>query len=46
MAMQNYAKFDSRIEETAVQNSMWYYWDDYSIGFYSWIDSVFNFFLK
>lgn len=44
MAMQNYAKFDSRIEETAVQNSMWYYWDDYSIGFYSWIDSVFNFF--
>lgn len=28
VAMQNYAKFDSRIEETVAQNSMgWYYWE-------------------
>lgn len=44
MAMQNYAKFDSRIEESVAQNSMWYYWDDYSSWFYSWINSIFTFF--
>ncbi len=44
MAMQNYAKFDSRIEESVAQNSMWYYGDDYSMSFYSGIDGVLKFF--
>lgn len=44
MAMQNYAKFDSRIEESVAQNSMWYYGDDYSVSLYWGIDGIFSFF--
>lgn len=44
VAMQNYAKFDSRIEDTMTQNSVgWYYGDgDYGVRVFPWLWNIFN----